>query len=139
MAESKRRFNYDINQLFNLCYKFIENVMGTDCSAIFHDVKKQELERWLKFLESYDEYILDNTDGEDAKEDAVLRYEEACNKYQIIKKVILEKMQPTVVYVSAPLNTRHSLKLPACEIQTFEGGYFKWPAFRDVSGHNRKR
>ncbi|XP_065355278.1 uncharacterized protein LOC135949606 [Calliphora vicina] len=134
MAASKRRCKFDLIQLVVFCTNF-ERTCPVDCSFAFLDVKKQELERrWVKLVESYEEYVLEDeeTDGDDHKDEVSLRYEEASDLYQALKTKILEKMKKTTVNENRPTSSRSTLKLPACDIQNFDGGYSKWPAFRDM-------
>ena len=134
MSASKRRCKFDLTQLVAFCTNF-ERTCPIDCSFEFLDVKKQELERrWVKLVTSYEEYVLvgEEPDGEDHKDEVSLRYEEASDLYQTLKTKILEKMKKTSVEHKEPTTIKSTLKLPACEIQNFEGGYARWPAFRDM-------
>ena len=52
--------------------------------------------------------------------------------YQTLKTKILEKIKETSVEDKKHTTIKSTLKLPACEIQNFEGGYLRWPAFRHM-------
>ena len=134
MAASKRRCKFDLTQLVAFCTNF-ERTCSDNNSLAFFDVKKQELDRgWNKLVESYEDYMLGDDDAqkEDIKDDMSLKYEEASDLYQAQKIKIVEKIKSFTAESSQHFKSRSTLKLPACDIQIFEGGYSKWPAFRDM-------
>ena len=134
MTASKRRCKFDLKQIESFCASFDRNCPEI-CSTAFLDVKQQELQRrWEKLTESYEEYMLEDKEQqeEDAKDEVCLRYEGACDLYESTKIKILEKREALTSTGQQQSSFRPTLKLPACEIQNFEGGYSRWPAFRDM-------
>ncbi|XP_075157751.1 uncharacterized protein LOC142231017 [Haematobia irritans] len=78
----------------------------------------------------------DEDDGEN-----IQKFDEASEKYQDCKVKIIEtiqnKLRPKVHEstrndVSMTYQNVSNLKLPPCDTHPFEGGFSKWPAFRDI-------
>ena len=87
-------------------------------------------------VETFEGFIISeekvNNEGEDFQDEVFLKYEDACEQYQILKAKIMEMVKSKAPERKRTAVRHSSLKLPSVEIQTFEGGFNKWPAFRDI-------
>ncbi|XP_075167693.1 uncharacterized protein LOC142239813 [Haematobia irritans] len=108
------------------------------------DVEQAELERrWSKLTVSFEE-IMTGEDEALTNEfggTATTKYEEASLAYRKCKTKIIEmrkRKSQLKADESLKMETSmtqpgfSSLKLPPCDTHPFEGGYSKWPAFRDI-------
>ncbi|XP_075156671.1 uncharacterized protein LOC142229953 [Haematobia irritans] len=137
---ARRKFSFDNVQLISFCAK-IESEISTYKSVATLEVKHTELERrWNNLLESFENIMAVAGENSDDEEDTK-SFDEATSKYQECKVKIIEavqeKSQPrnlesTRIDTSTVHHGVSSLKLPPCDTQPFEGGYSKWPAFRDI-------
>ncbi|XP_075167743.1 uncharacterized protein LOC142239882 [Haematobia irritans] len=111
-------------------------------TAIF-EVKHNELERrWSNLVESFENLKTSGESDENLEDkENVEKFDAASEKYQDCKVKIIEalqnRLQPKVhestrAGVCMTYQNVSNLKLPPCDTQPFEGGYSKWPAFRDI-------
>ncbi|XP_075163067.1 uncharacterized protein LOC142235692 [Haematobia irritans] len=130
---ARRKFLFDLNQLNSFCKSF---KASTNVASL--DVNEEELERrWRKFLNTYEGLMTadENEHAKDLLEMAEKEYTTACSNYIECKTEISSsrpQKQPQLDESRRDTTFIHSLKLPPCDTQPFEGGYAKWPAFRDI-------
>lgn len=138
---ARRKFFFDVEQTISFCKEF----KPSDDGKIWR-LKEDETElkrRWEKLVENYEEVMTGEETAEDAEflKLASSKYKEAYRKYTGCKAKISEIIslrQPSKADESCRYDTtisQHSsssLKLPPCDTPPFEGGYSKWPAFRDI-------
>lgn len=138
---ARRKFMFDIEQIISFCKEF----KPTDEYKISGlKVEEAELERrWGKLVADYEGIVTGDETSEDSdlQKIAASKYKEAYRKYSGCKAKISELIyskQPSKADESFRHDTTisqqsySSLKVPPCDTPPFEGGYSKWPAFRDI-------
>lgn len=139
MSELKN-FWFDHEQLISFCKRFkpADNIHG--CAL---KVEEGELERrWTELISSYKKVVTGDELESDSKEmkNVTTKYEDACRIYTGCKSkiaLLIESKQTSKADESLKLNStmqlgQSSVKVPPCDTPPFEGGYSKWPAFRDI-------
>ncbi|XP_036347325.1 uncharacterized protein LOC118756683, partial [Rhagoletis pomonella] len=110
-------------------------------------VKTQSLDNFWTRLQSAYGAIIETEDSdlpENFKSSAYSKYENCLDQYEETKAMISDQLKllnpvsaptpPPRVKVS-PIQEKSSgiyLKVPACDTETFHGGYEQWPSFRDM-------
>lgn len=138
---ARRRFLFDAHQVTAYRRKF-DTIPTNLLTLELLQAKGQELERrWTKASESYLESILEDDKAEERDFTDVYtpKYEEAEEDYMACKSRITFLMKEHNSREPLPVPTHASrnappppLKLPPCDTPNFEGGYSKWPSFRDI-------
>ncbi|XP_075168002.1 uncharacterized protein LOC142240188 [Haematobia irritans] len=131
----RRKFLFDYNQIVTFCKQLQQQ--NTETLTVQRlEIKDLELERrWQSLVTSYEALMLEE-DKEDR--DYNQKFEEALSKYEQCKESILvaiasaTQQEPSVDQPPPPQVNVPTLKLPPCDTPPFEGGYSKWPAFRDI-------
>lgn len=137
-----KKCKFDISQLTSFCNK-IETAKEKTLTGAAIDVKLDELEkRWAKLEESFEQYILSKEADEDVKDELATKYDAVVDRYESAKIKLLdllkkegnlkEENKPKESDKISTQNSMPALKLPPCDIPVFEGGYAKWPSFRDM-------
>lgn len=139
---ARRKFLFDYEQVVAFCKDF---KASDDSRLSTLQMEGAELERrYAKLINTYEEIMISDKSTEDADflKEATTKYKDAYKKYigckSKISDVVTAKQKPR-----ADESIRHdttmgqqsfssSLKLPPCDTPPFEGGYAKWPAFRDI-------
>ncbi|XP_075150959.1 uncharacterized protein LOC142225069 [Haematobia irritans] len=134
---ARRKFLFDYHQVVSFC-KGIACIDGNEVTTQLLEIKDLELERrWSLVLSSYEGLVLeDDKDDHDFNDSCGKKFDEASKNYQSAKEKIMllicSRNQQGSTSETLPQNFVHSLKLPPCDTPPFEGGYSKWPAFRDI-------
>ncbi|XP_075158079.1 uncharacterized protein LOC142231352 [Haematobia irritans] len=137
---TRRKFLFNHNQIVTFCQE-LENQKAETLSVQLLEIKDLELERrWPQLVASYEALALeDEKEEHDYNDVNGQKFEEACAKYQKCKESIMiaicsktNSQQENSVDHIPPQRSAPSLKLPPCDTPPFEGGYSKWPAFRDI-------
>ncbi|XP_075150744.1 uncharacterized protein LOC142224849 [Haematobia irritans] len=135
---ARRKLLFHVDQVISFC----DNCNPTNDAASI-DVDEHELEkRWKKLSEYYEELM--TADESEQKQDvldlAKDKFKEAYDKYRrcLVRLTKAKPQKQSQLDESMRRDTTFtapgfsSLKLPPCDTQPFEGGYSKWPAFRDI-------
>ncbi|XP_075163307.1 uncharacterized protein LOC142235939 [Haematobia irritans] len=138
---ARRKFLFDYQQVVSFCDQN-EKLDHKTSTVQFLEVQDLELDRrWTALLSSYETFILeDEREQIDPNDINIKKFEDASSKYQVCKAKILSSICERTNHahpdqsVDTPPNRQYvtSLKLPPCDTPPFEGGYAKWPAFRDI-------
>ncbi|XP_037810871.1 uncharacterized protein LOC119603042 [Lucilia sericata] len=133
----RRKCKLDLHHLISYITSW-EEATNENIHVSLLEIKRDELDkRWSKLTESYDNYMLEEDKGvtEDFKDDISIRYEEVSIKYDQIKSQIINmiKEQNENSNQERSYNRESRFRLPPCDMQNFDGGVSKWPAFRDMS------
>ncbi|XP_075151197.1 uncharacterized protein LOC142225306 [Haematobia irritans] len=134
---ARRKFLFDCHQSMSFC-KEITTLNGDEVSTQLLEIKDLELEQsWSLVLSSYEAFVLeDEKNDHDFNDSNGKKFEEARKLYQTARAKIMfilcSRNQRDTHSEIQPQQFVHSLKLPPCDTPPFEGGYSKWPAFRDI-------
>lgn len=151
------KYLFDCDQLINLCSN-IEKLKIEEQTESMLEVRLHDLDTWFKkFQDSYETLILSpsTSDTRDFKENAKVNYTVCSETYYVARSHIIEMMRLSQNYNFSTDTNRYTipqslkfqqfgprqpsddnsgvyLKVPACDTESFEGGYEEWPSFRDM-------
>ena len=145
---STRSFSASVRQLMAYCKK-CKAIQDEQLSKQQLIVRNEELERRFGNVQNYyDECIRIESQESDEDTEAVFdqQFEDASEVYMETKAMLLGKMEEQIpiperttteaqdsnTTVNQGVQQSQGLRLPTINIPSFEGGYAKWPAFRDL-------
>lgn len=152
----RRKFLFNLNSVEAFCRNF-KIIAGRNLTVQALEVRDRELEKkWANVVDSYETLIFESAkeNGDLVFDDAnTLKYDEAYSLYEECKSSILLSIQQQNIADSsgnAPImvqNQVHSLKLPPCDTQTFEGDTlngrhletYLWQSLGDILNSHQRR
>lgn len=145
----KEKFLFDCDHLLTFCSGF-SNVNVQDQTDSILEAKLDGLEkRWSKLDVFYGNLMLSpsSEDNAEFKQNAKAQFNACSESFFVCKSHIVDLLRisrgsttshntsfrMSLPGQSTPLqNFGNSIKLPSCDTEIFEGGYEKWPSFRDM-------
>ena len=133
-----KQINSYCKQLHTFCKKF-EAVAGGNPTKQILNVQETELERrFAKLIQSYEEFIEAEGDVPSLEQ----KVEDANSSYLAVKAVIQTMIEERTTrnQITTDVNSTgttgspqaQGIRLSTINIPIFEGGYSKWPPFRDL-------
>lgn len=142
---SSQKFIFFSDQVVTLCANF-SDIPIHDHTASSLQVELVDLERrWRQLVNVYETEMLSETPEftDEIRNSIQAKFTESCKGYKSCKAAILDLLQieqhkldnsATKEKIESRTvdETGFSLKVPPCDTELFNGGYDKWPSFRDM-------
>ncbi|XP_073819582.1 uncharacterized protein [Musca autumnalis] len=140
-----QKFIFFSDQVITFCAEFglipIQDHTGSSLQVELDDLER----RWRQLVNVYENEMTsaDPTLTKEARGEIHGKFTECCRSYKECKSSILDliNIEHQKLLTSEPKSkeekvskssTSFSLKLPPCDTELFNGGYDKWPSFRDM-------
>ncbi|XP_073841583.1 uncharacterized protein [Musca autumnalis] len=140
-----QKFIFFSDQVITFCAEFglipVQDHTGSSLQVELDDLER----RWRQLVNVYENEMTsaDPTLTKEARGEIHGKFTECCRSYKECKSSILDliNIEHQKLLTSEPKSkeekvskssTSFSLKLPPCDTELFNGGYDKWPSFRDM-------
>ncbi|XP_049305981.1 uncharacterized protein LOC125776620 [Bactrocera dorsalis] len=142
------KFISESDSLTRYCTRFASSPIQENSESLL-EIKSQNLKNFWSRLQAAHDAIVESDDSnvpQNLKQSAYAIYENCLDQYEETKAMISDQLKlikaiaPTLhPRVELPQMQQYQeassgiqLELPACDAETFYGGYEEWPSFRDM-------